>query len=108
MLAIARALMGQPRLLLLDEPSLGLAPMVAETIFSVIDDICRQDVAVLLVEQNSRAALQHTSYAYVMEVGRVLLDGPSRELADSPVVQEAYLGLSGNHETDSRSAERSR
>jgi branched-chain amino acid transport system ATP-binding protein len=92
MLAIARALMSQPKLLLLDEPSLGLAPLVCQTIFSTIDQIKRDGTTVLLVEQNAHAALRSSDRAYVLETGRVILAGSSAELADNPRVRQAYLG----------------
>lgn len=92
MLAIARALMGQPRLLLLDEPSLGLAPMLVETIFSVITRLKSQGVTLLLVEQNARAALAIADRAYVIETGRVILEGSAQALQHDPQVERAYLG----------------
>ena len=93
MLAIGRALMSRPRLLLLDEPSLGLAPLVVQQIFSIIREIRSLGLAVLLVEQNARQALQVADRGYVFEVGRVVLSGPAGELASNPEVQKAYLGL---------------
>lgn len=94
MLVIGRALMGQPRLLLLDEPSLGLAPLLVDEIFRVIQQINRQDgMAVLLVEQNARAALQIASRAYVLETGRMVLEGAAAQLADNEDIREFYLGL---------------
>ncbi len=92
MLAMARALMSQPRLLLLDEPSLGLAPLVVHTIFEAIDDVRREGTTILLVEQNAHAALRHSDRAYVLEQGRLVMEGPSAELARDPRVKEAYLG----------------
>jgi branched-chain amino acid transport system ATP-binding protein len=93
MLAIGRALMAEPRLLLLDEPSFGLAPMVVREIARIVQSINREHgVSVLLVEQNARMALGIASRAYVMETGRVVLSGSSRELAESPHVRAAYLG----------------
>jgi branched-chain amino acid transport system ATP-binding protein len=92
MLAIARALMSDPKLLLLDEPSLGLAPIVCQTIFSTIDDIKRSGTTVLLVEQNAHAALRSSDRGYVLETGHVILEGTSAELAGNPRVREAYLG----------------
>jgi branched-chain amino acid transport system ATP-binding protein len=92
MLAIGRALMGLPRLLLLDEPSLGLAPIVVDQIFNVLRLINQQGVAVLLVEQNAHLALQLAHRAYILEGGRVVSQGPGRELLTDPNVQEAYLG----------------
>ena len=92
MLAIARALMGLPRLLLLDEPSLGLAPIVVQDIFGVIREVNRQGVTVLLVEQNARMALQLASRAYVMEQGRVASEGTGSALMRDESVRRAYLG----------------
>ncbi len=93
MLAVARALMGRPRLLLLDEPSLGLAPLVVREIFGILDDLNEKEgLAVLVVEQNAKLALRSSSRAYVLEVGRVALEGPSAELAENESVRKAYLG----------------
>jgi branched-chain amino acid transport system ATP-binding protein len=94
MLAIGRALMADPKLLLLDEPSLGLAPMLVRQIRDIIVDINRQGTAVLLVEQNAAMALQIASHGYVLETGRVVLDKPARQLAADEDVREFYLGLS--------------
>ena len=93
MLALGRALMGRPRLLLLDEPSLGLAPRVVRDTFRIIADLKRTGVSMLLVEQNARAALQVADYAYVLELGSIVLEGPAAELAGHPRVIETYLGL---------------
>ena len=92
MLAIARALMARPRLLLLDEPSLGLAPLLVHTIFEAIDHINKEGTTILLVEQNANAALKHSHRAYVLETGSVVMQGDSRLLASDPRVKEAYLG----------------
>lgn len=92
MLAMGRALMSCPRLLLLDEPSLGLAPILVHTIFEAIDAINKEGTTILLVEQNANAALKHSHRAYVLETGCVVLEGPSPELAANPRVKEAYLG----------------
>ena len=92
MLAIARALMSRPKLLLLDEPSLGLAPIVCQTIFSTIDAIKTRGTTVLLVEQNANAALKHSDRAYVIETGAVILEGPASDIAAHPRVKAAYLG----------------
>lgn len=92
MLAIGRALMSQPRLLLLDEPSLGLAPLVVHTIFEAIDEIRGKGTTILLVEQNAHAALGHSDRAYVLETGRIIMEGSSKELASDPRIKEAYLG----------------
>jgi len=92
MLALARALMTQPTLLLLDEPSMGLAPMMVTRIFELVRDIAAQGVTIFLVEQNARRALEISSRGYVMESGTIALAGPSAELLDNPRVREAYLG----------------
>lgn len=92
MLAMGRALMARPKLLLLDEPSMGLAPILVKEIFSIIEDINETGTTILLVEQNARMALQISDYAYVLETGRVSLEGPAAELAESSAVQDAYLG----------------
>ncbi|BBN55616.1 ABC transporter ATP-binding protein [Pseudomonas chlororaphis subsp. aurantiaca] len=92
MLALARALLSRPRLLVLDEPSMGLAPIMVEKLFQVIDDVCRQGMTLLLVEQNARLALQVSDRAYVMDTGRISLSGASRDLLDDPEVRAAYLG----------------
>ncbi|HXU87524.1 MAG TPA: ABC transporter ATP-binding protein [Methylomirabilota bacterium] len=93
MLAIARALMARPRLLLLDEPSLGLAPRLTREIFRVIERINAGGVTVLLVEQNARRALAVAGRGYVLETGRMVLAGPSAQLASDPRIRAAYLGL---------------
>jgi len=92
MLAIARALMARPRLLLLDEPSLGLAPQLVETIFNTIQEINRQGVTILLVEQNAHLALGIAHHGYVLETGAVVQSGTGQELLRSPEVRKAYLG----------------
>ncbi len=92
MLAMARALMSRPRLLLLDEPSLGLAPIIVHTIFEAIDNIRAEGTTILLVEQNANAALHHSDRAYVLETGRIVMEGDSKQLAADPRVKEAYLG----------------
>jgi branched-chain amino acid transport system ATP-binding protein len=93
MLALGRALMAKPRILLLDEPSLGLAPLIVREIFAVISDLRRLGVSVLLVEQNARAALQLADFAYVLETGEVAMCGPAADLARDQKVMESYLGL---------------
>ena len=98
MLAVGRALMARPKLLMLDEPSLGLAPLIVREIFRIIAELRRRGVSILLVEQNARAALQVADYAYVLEMGAVAMQGPARELADDPRVVEAYLGLGSKHQ----------
>lgn len=98
MLALGRALMGQPRLLMLDEPSLGLAPLIVRDIFRIIVELRQRGVSILLVEQNARAALKVADHAYVLELGRVAMEGPARELANDPRVIEAYLGAAGRHQ----------
>ena len=95
MLAIGRALMADPKLLILDEPSLGLAPMLIEQIRDIIVDINKQGVSVLLIEQNAMMALSIADYAYVMETGKVVMDGTSQKLLADEDVQEFYLGLHG-------------
>jgi branched-chain amino acid transport system ATP-binding protein len=92
MLAVARALMCRPRLLLLDEPSLGLAPQVVERIFQVLKDVVQSGVSLLLVEQNAHKALQIAHQAYVLETGEVVMKGTGKELLASPEVRRAYLG----------------
>ena len=92
MLALARALIGRPKLLLLDEPSLGLAPLIVQKIFEVIGSLSQRGIAVVLVEQNARAALKLADRGYVLETGRITLSGPGRDLAGDRRVREAYLG----------------
>ncbi len=92
MLAIGRAVMAKPEVMLLDEPSMGLAPLVVQQIFDVIKDINKMGTTVLLVEQNARKALQIADYAYVMETGRIVMEGPAQEVANNPDVMAAYLG----------------
>ncbi|MBX9590427.1 MAG: ABC transporter ATP-binding protein [Hyphomonadaceae bacterium] len=93
MLAMGRALMGRPRLLMLDEPSLGLAPLIVRDIFEIIVGLRKTGVSILLVEQNARAALQIADHAYVMELGEITAHGPAAELAADPQIVASYLGL---------------
>jgi branched-chain amino acid transport system ATP-binding protein len=95
MLALGRALMAKPRLLLLDEPSLGLAPKIVRDVFHIIADLKKAGVSILLVEQNARAALQVADYGYVLEAGEIAIEGSAADLAASPRVIETYLGFSG-------------
>jgi len=93
MLALGRALMARPKLLMLDEPSLGLAPIIVREIFHIIASLRETGVAILLIEQNARAALQVADYGYVLETGEIVLEGAAAELARNPRVVETYLGL---------------
>ncbi|HMX15604.1 MAG TPA: ABC transporter ATP-binding protein [Rhodocyclaceae bacterium] len=97
MLAMGRALMAKPKLLMLDEPSLGLAPLIIREIFRIVAHLRDLGVSVLLVEQNARAALQVADYGYVLETGEMALENDSKALADDPRVIESYLGLGGKH-----------
>lgn len=92
MLAIARALMTRPRLLLLDEPSMGLAPLIVKEIFSIIKELNKMGTTILLVEQNAKAALQIADYGYVLETGRIVLEGETDKLLDNDKIKAAYLG----------------
>ncbi|HWI61066.1 MAG TPA: ABC transporter ATP-binding protein [Symbiobacteriaceae bacterium] len=92
MLAIGRALMARPKLLLLDEPSLGLAPLIVREIFDIIKQVNAEGTAVLLVEQNANLALRVAHYAYILEVGRLVMEGPAEELRQNPEVKRIYLG----------------
>jgi branched-chain amino acid transport system ATP-binding protein len=93
MLAIGRALMGRPRLLMLDEPSLGLAPVIVSQVFAALAELNRSGLTILLVEQNARRALDLASRAYVLERGRVVRSGGSAELASDPAIAASYLGI---------------
>ncbi len=93
MLAIGRALMSEPKLLLLDEPSLGLAPNIVQMIFSLITDINRQGTTILLIEQNANMALSVSNRAYVLETGKITMSGDAKDLADDPRVKKAYLAM---------------
>ncbi|MCL6607142.1 MAG: ABC transporter ATP-binding protein [Geminicoccaceae bacterium] len=97
MCAIGRALMARPRLILLDEPSMGLAPQLVEEIFEIVERLNKEEhVTFLIAEQNTNMALRHASYGYILENGRVVLDGPAAALRDNEDVKEFYLGLSGS------------
>jgi branched-chain amino acid transport system ATP-binding protein len=98
MLAVGRALMAKPKLLMLDEPSLGLAPLIVREIFRIITELRRRGVSILLVEQNARAALQVADYAYVLENGSVKIQGEAELLRNDPRVIESYLGLVSKHQ----------
>jgi len=93
MLAIGRALMARPKVLLLDEPSMGLAPMLIQQIFNIITEIAQQGTTILVVEQNAQQALSRATRAYVMETGRIVKEGSGRDLLNDPSVKEAYLGV---------------
>ena len=93
MLAIGRALMSRPKVLLLDEPSLGLAPKIVESIFGILAELADEGIALLLVEQNARVALSFAKTGYILESGRIVLNGSSAELLENPDVQEFYLGV---------------
>ncbi|MEG6523661.1 ABC transporter ATP-binding protein [Desulfotomaculum sp. 1211_IL3151] len=92
MLAIGRALMSRPALLMMDEPSLGLAPLLVKEVFRIIKDIYNDGMTILLIEQNATAALKAADYGYVLETGNIVLQGPGKELADNDEVKRAYLG----------------
>ena len=92
MLAVGRALMGKPKLMMMDEPSLGLAPLVVKDIFAIINRLSQEGITILLIEQNANAALHAAHYGYVMETGRIILEGTGQELLQNKSVQEAYLG----------------
>lgn len=92
MLAIARALLSRPKLLLLDEPSLGLAPIIVKEIFSIIKEINASGTTILLVEQNANLALQAAHRAYILQTGRIVIEGDAKELMDNEEVKKSYLG----------------
>ena len=98
MLAVGRALMAKPKLLMLDEPSLGLAPLIVREIFRIVAELRRRGVSILLVEQNARAALQVADYAYVLENGSIKMEGEAEMLKNDPRVIESYLGLASKHQ----------
>lgn len=93
MVAIARGLMSRPKILLLDEPSLGLAPLIIEQVFKTIIEVRAKGTTIFLAEQNAFKSLEISDYAYVLETGKILLEGPGKELLDNPLVQQAYLGI---------------
>ena len=94
MIAIARALMASPTMLMLDEPSLGLAPLLVKEIFENVEKINKEmDTTLLIVEQNAKIALDISTYAYIMESGKIVLEGPSKELKNNPDVKEFYMGV---------------
>lgn len=93
MLAIGRGLMSGPKLLMLDEPSLGLAPLMVLEVFETVKRLRQEGLTVLLVEQNVREALELTTYGYILQTGRIRQEGPSRDLLDSDMVREAFLGM---------------
>jgi ABC-type multidrug transport system ATPase subunit len=101
MLAIGRALMGRPKLLMLDEPSLGLAPRIVREVLETVSALRQRGVSILIIEQNARAALQIADYGYVLETGAVVLEGPAQELAHNARVVETYLGL-GKRQAEAR------
>lgn len=92
MLAVARALMSRPKLLMMDEPSLGLAPLIVKGIFEIIREINKADVTVLLIEQNANMALNTADYGYVLETGKIIMEGEGKELLRNEAIREAYLG----------------
>ncbi|WP_407304071.1 ABC transporter ATP-binding protein [Acinetobacter sp.] len=98
MLAVGRALMAKPKLLMLDEPSLGLAPLITREIFKIIDQLRGQGVSILLVEQNARAALKLADYAYVLEMGELSMEGKGQDLVEDPRIIESYLGINSKHQ----------
>ena len=100
MLAVGRALMSRPKLLMLDEPSLGLAPLIVREIFRIIDQLRAQGTSILLIEQNARAALEVADHGYVLETGSIVLDGPARDLATDARVIDTYLGRHISKEND--------
>lgn len=108
MLAVGRALMGKPRLLMLDEPSMGLAPLIVRDMLEVIGGLRKHGVSTLLVEQNARAALALADYAYVLENGRIVLEGPAAELARNPRIAQSYMGIGRTSRHESQVADSAR
>ncbi|HZP91449.1 MAG TPA: ATP-binding cassette domain-containing protein, partial [Burkholderiales bacterium] len=105
MTALGRALMARPRMILLDEPSMGLAPQVVEEIFQIVGDLNRKEkVSILVAEQNTNIALKYAEYGYILENGRVVMDGPAPDLANNEDVKEFYLGLSASGRKSFRDA----
>lgn len=100
MLAVGRAMMGKPKVLMLDEPSLGLAPLIVREVFHIIMRLRETGVSILLVEQNARSALQVADYGYVLEMGEVTLEGAAQDLLHNPAVIESYLGFGGDKQKD--------
>ena len=98
MLAVGRALMSKPKLIMMDEPSLGLAPLIVKNIFEIIKEINKQGVTVLLIEQNANMALKTASWSYVMETGNITMEGPGAELLENEQIKEAYLGKAKEQE----------
>jgi branched-chain amino acid transport system ATP-binding protein len=97
MTAVGRALMAKPTMILLDEPSMGLAPKIVSEIFEIVGDLNKKEnVSFLLAEQNTTVALRHADYGYILENGRIVMDGPAKELASNEDVKEFYLGISGS------------
>ncbi|MGQ9627034.1 MAG: ABC transporter ATP-binding protein [Anaerolineae bacterium] len=93
MLSVGRALMSRPKLLMMDEPSLGLAPILVEQVFGIVERIHKEGRTILLIEQNAHAALQIADYGYILETGRIVLEGPGKELAENDEVRKSYLGV---------------
>ncbi len=104
MLALGRALMSEPKLLLLDEPSLGLAPMIVEALYDTLERLRREGLTLLLAEQSVQLALEFADYAYVLQTGRTVLEGPARQLENDPQVQRVYLGVAGGTGASNSSA----